>query len=474
MHHDDRPDRSQRCYFFLSYARGDDAETTKRFYQDLCNDVRDHAGLPPGTEVGFLDTHSMEFGTTWSRQLMTDLARAGTFIALISPRYLRSDACGREWTVFADRLAQHANPGGNPPAALLPLLWIPPLTLPAIIEELQYKHEMLPLAYADKGLRQMIRLGRYHADYVDFIDSLARQIVRVAESGHVPPMPSPPEFQRVTSAFGQSAHIAPELTIPSPRPAPANEDALVTVTAAPPATMDLSSGSAPEAEQQPPSDPHPAVLVPTPPTYPAGSNGQTVRFVVVAPTAADATAAGRDAQYYGSTPTAWMPYRPELLLPLVAFAQQIAEELHFTTVVTDGAALPQAITEAGLGGQVVIMLIDLWAVHLDEQRNALQLYGSGEPATGTPPPAVMVPAGATDRQTQDRHDELAWQLRQILDRRLGELPAVMFRMSIISHGAFGEDLRVVLERARNEALITHHAYHRPAGQPVGRPILQGP
>jgi FxsC-like protein len=492
-------DRPPRCYFFLSYARGDDSDSIQRFYNDLCRDVRDHAGLPRGTEVGFLDTHSMDLGVAWSGRLMRDLARCGTFIALVSPRYIRSEMCGREWSVFANRLARHTSPGGEPPAALLPLLWLPPQTLPAVIQEFQYANDLLPAAYGDKGLRQMIRLDRYRNDYLEFVDSLARQIVRTAEAGHVPPMGPPLDFHQVPSVFHPAAPAGP----PAKRNRRNNADAPNDRgTAVGPLRTMPAISEIPGLGESGIVDPP---IVVGPPIragrdVPGGSppvveGGQSVRFVVAAPSAADVVSPalaplGREGRYYGPTSVDWAPYVPDLTTSLAAFAQEIAEQQQFTSLVTELEGLPAALAEARAANQLVILLVDLWVTRLEGPRRVLAQYNrsagrdraaernrSGRDPSGGdagPPTAVMVPVSAADPQTQEHQAELANALSELLSDRLREMDGVMCRTSVLSHRAFDADLQVVLERVRNDAFRTRTPLHRPPGRSGSRPILQGP
>jgi hypothetical protein len=113
-------------YFFLSYARGDDDVSVQRFFHDLSAEVRAHAGLSAGEEVGFFDVHSLEVGAAWSSRLVDALSRCQSFIALVSPRYLISEPCGREWMIFAERLRRYEREVGVSPSVLLPLLWLAP------------------------------------------------------------------------------------------------------------------------------------------------------------------------------------------------------------------------------------------------------------------------------------------------------------------------------------------------------------
>jgi FxsC-like protein len=477
-------DRAPRCYFFLSYARGDDSGSIQRFYNDLCRDVRDHAGLPRGTEVGFLDTHSMDLGVTWSARLMQDLARCGTFVALVSPRYIRSQMCGREWSVFANRMARHTAPSQDPPAALLPLLWLPPQTLPAVIEELQYSNDLLPPAYADKGLRQLIRLDRYRNEYVDFVDSFARQIVRTAEAEQVPKTSPALDIHQVPSAFHPVV----------PRQARSGDAEPVTVPdAEPDAEPHTEPSTEPDAEPRTAPDAGPGRPVrrvnnvprnrPAPGgparVEPAVGGGHSVRFVVAAPTLSDLASPAlgplrREPRYYGPSAVDWSPYVPELATSLAGFARDIAEEHQFTAMVTEVSNLPAVMAEAGTTNQLVILLIDLWVTHLDEPRRVLAKYDRPGPGVEHPLLAVMVPASATDPHTHAWHDQLLRSLHKLIGNRLYSLDGVMCRTSILSHRAFDADLRVVLERVRNQTFRTGTAYHRPAGRIETRPILQGP
>ena len=73
-------------YFFLSYARGDEDDLVRQFFNDLSVEVRVRAGLHRDAEVGFIDTRTRA-GTVRSLEIADALARCRSFIALLSPRY---------------------------------------------------------------------------------------------------------------------------------------------------------------------------------------------------------------------------------------------------------------------------------------------------------------------------------------------------------------------------------------------------
>ncbi len=351
---------------------------------------------------------------------MQALSQCQTFIALISPRYLLSEPCGREWTVFADRLRELER-GAQDLPALLPLLWLPPQQLPEVVAARQYRNHNMPDAYDRTGLRQIIRLQRHHDDYLDMVTNLARQVVSIANSRQVPPSPEGLDFEQVSSVFHSSTTTSPVTVIP----------------------------------------------------------GQRVQFVIVAPSHGDLalrelSSIPRDPQFYGEHAREWAPYRPSLDSPVADFALAIAMEREFQAVVTDLADLTARVDHARASNQIVVLLVDLWSTRLADHRRALVQFDRVEPGSHGQLAAIMVPANHDDQQTQDHLSELLGALRRVFVRRSGQSHDVTFRSSILSPQAFDADLRVVLERSRNRIFSTGTVYRRPPGRAGSRPILRGP
>jgi FxsC-like protein len=411
-------------YFFLSYARGDDDDSVQRFFHDLSKEVRAHAGLAAGEEVGFFDVHSLEVGASWSPRLVEALSRCQSFIALVSPRYLLSEPCGREWTIFADRVRRYEREVGVSPSALLPLLWLPPPQLPEAVAALQYHNDILPEAYSRTGLRQLMRLQRNQDSYYDLIVELARQIVQTAAAHQVPSVGSAIDFKDVQSAFHTRA-----------------------------------TGRA---------------VVPRQP-----GEAQHVQFVVAAPargelSAEELAAIDRDSQYYGATSVEWAPYRPTLPVPIADYARTVAERRSFRAEVAGTAGLAQRIGDARRGNQIVVLLVDVWSTMLNDYRQALAECNQLDQNSEEPITAIMVPLNFDDQQGQRHRRQLTDSLRAIFYRRTVHGDDVMFRSSILTHQAFDADLQVVLETARNRVFTSGTVHNRPPGQAVRRPILQGP
>jgi FxsC-like protein len=383
-------------YFFLSYARSDDDAHVHQLYQDLSAEVRAHAGLRAGENVGFFDVHSLEMGSVWPRRLVAALSRCRTFIALVSPRYLLSDPCGREWSVFADRLRRYEAEVGVGPAALLPLQWLPPRNVPEVVAALTYDHHGLPSAYRRAGLRQLMRLQRHRDHYLEFVSELARQIVEIAELHRLPPAPAGMTFDQVTSVF---AH---------PLPAPAAADR---------------------------------------------RRAQRVRFIVAAPSRRDLASTGmkpaRNRAYYGNRPEHWAPYQPAMPRSVADLASEVAIRRSFEPEVTDTSRLAEDVAEARAKGQILVLLVDPWATRLTNHRRALTKFNEMDTQAEDLPKAVLVPASRDDAQTQEQWLPLSDSVRALLSHRAAFADEVMFRTGVPTHDAFDVDLQVALEVAQN-------------------------
>lgn len=407
-------------YFFLSYARHDDRTLVERFFEELSVEVRLLAGQAPESAVGYLDVH-VPVGTRWPRTLTRALAGSANFLALISPRYLRSEACGREWTVFSERMRQLEEAGGAAPSAMMPIIWIPTDRLPQEISDRQYTDRYLPHDYANIGLRQMLRLQRWEQVYIELLPKLARQIVAAAHARSVPEGPDDLDFHTVRSAFANL-----------------NEE-----------------------RQGPAQGTH------------------DVNFIIVAPSRDQAAGVDyrsrgaritRDLQFYGRSELDWAPFRPSTGATIADQACRIAYEKQFRPVATgvDGAMeILRAREEAD--HPCAVLIVDPWTTQVAECRQALaQLRQAGDER---PIAAVLVPAGYEDRNTRDHIGELASALQSILMN--GSWRQLTYRSDVLSPDAFNADLQVVLEGCRSRALNVASRTRRPRG-PSNRPILTGP
>lgn len=172
--------------FFLSHERRYDDELVRRFFDDLRVEVRHHMGLTTEVPVGFMDHEKAPMSDGWPEERLAALRECRAFVALLSPGYVASDECGREWAYFESRLARHPDDG---PPSMLPLLWIP-VEIPDRLAWIQYTDPLFSEVYLRNGLRQLMRIHRYRDDYLEFVTAVARRLAAIGATAGPPPPPT--------------------------------------------------------------------------------------------------------------------------------------------------------------------------------------------------------------------------------------------------------------------------------------------
>lgn len=314
-------------YFFISYARGDRNDTEdyiQTFFNDLSREVSSRVS-DPVTTVGFIDATNIEDGDTWPEALQTGLQASRVMVSLYSSKYFNSLYCGREWEIF--RLRQQAylsaaGRGGKNPPVILPVLWAAahslPKELPEAVTNIQYKHVSFGEEYAKEGLRYLMKLISNKDAYQEFLTRLADRIEEVATSYPLPPLRNFPELKKTDSAF----------VIRNQR-----------VAASGPNTAELVFIAAGRDELTPIKDRR------------------------------------TNLDFYGNSGSDWRPYHPEVQEDIWLLAQKIAIQANFRTdrmTIDDG--LIEKIAEAQRGNQVVVIIIDTWALLLDFYAKRMREY----------------------------------------------------------------------------------------------------
>ncbi|MFC7549566.1 TIR-like protein FxsC [Plantactinospora sp. GCM10030261] len=403
-------------YFFLSYARGDDDAYVRKFYEELCKEVRIRSGDLANPDVGFLDTRGIALGAPWSDELTRALHRSRTFLALCSPLYFNSEYCGKEWAVFADRVQRTTEKTGVRPPVMFPLVWMPRTEMHPAAQELQQTTDRLDPRYREHGLRTYMRLAKHRDRRFSFVSALAEMIVANARLYELPPPAGHPDITLVPSSF----------------------------------TATLNAG-----RTSPPS------------------NRQTtkyVHFVVAATARSDMRPHRSSLAYYGDTYRDWAPYQPELTQPLGTYATAIATRQRFGAEVAAIADLPTHLRQAKERNQLLVLLVDAWAPHLSECESVLAAHGAGDSATT----AVIVPVSRSDDESMHNWVRLDDRCRVLLQGHLRSQDLRMFRFGVPTHDHFGEVLTEVLETAYNRLLAEGRSLRTPPDPFVERPILDGP
>ncbi|MDX3098826.1 TIR-like protein FxsC [Streptomyces sp. ME19-03-3] len=264
--------REDRPYFFLSYAhtpRNDPSDPDPdlwiaKLYNDLCAHILQMTTLPAGVKAGFMD-RGMNVGEGWPKSLAEALAHSRVFVPLYSPRYFRSQQCGKEWYAFSQRAVHHRSLHDRPISGIVPALWVPVAAndMPGPAEGLQFNHADLGEDYATEGFYGLIKLSYLKHEYERAVYRLAQRIIQVGEETKVDPGRGYLDYHQVPSAFG-----------------------------------------------------------------PPGAS-RPLHITVLACSDSEGLPEGRSSAYYGPSPRDWNPYHPQSSRPLADLAADLARNLDY-------------------------------------------------------------------------------------------------------------------------------------------------
>ena len=506
-------------YFLLSYARVDVADDPyfPRFYRDLVTEVRLRVGADQADSVGFLDVRDIPVGTDWSSELSRALARCRTFVALCTPTYFQSENCGREWGVYAERLRRAHIPGGRRPAGIIPVMWAGMSTPPTILSALQYGGEVFGETYRRHGVRYLLQLNRHSDDYQEFVIRLAEHLVRLARDSPVGEADvAEVRFELATNAFAPDSFPAepPAGTALGTTSAPTTEPATMPLTGPVAATggaagpghaaghaADVAADVAtdrprgapgggwagPASVPPPPADPGPPAAreaaaggrwPPTPPDRArlpeaAALGGSShVMFVLAASGVDDLPPLRKRREYYGPEPGHWQPYRPHHQTRLCVSAQMIAalQDMTSTIITPDTGPLREVLENARERNQIVVFLVDIWAVWIERIRAALAEYDT----RNVPTSAVLVPSDRDDAETENSWGDLVAALWGIFRNGTFE-HGHRIRTDLHTYDDFHHTLEQLLRQLQDSIIKARNVLRSPrTANPRPRPILKAP
>ncbi|MEH1167721.1 TIR-like protein FxsC [Micromonospora sp. CPCC 205539] len=209
--------------FFLSYARTrnqvaapsrDTNKNVRQLFIDLSDHVVELLGLGPGRTAGFVD-ELLDGGQLWTDDLAFASGHAQVFIPLISPQYLRSEWCAREWDVFTRRRVL-TRPGVDSSAGetpVIPVNWsvVERREVPDVVSRRQmFSPTRLPSdiapQYHDEGIYGLLSLGKNGKDAYDAVVwRLAQRIARAYRTHWVEPW-VPTDMRQLRDTFEEGPH----------------------------------------------------------------------------------------------------------------------------------------------------------------------------------------------------------------------------------------------------------------------------
>ena len=224
-------------YFFLSYARenrknadrerpdGSQFNLIDQFFERLCQYLSDSTGVNSET-VGYRDISGLDVSAPWRQELVQAMQAATTLVALISPHYLRSLNCGREFDVFLKRYELYRVQIKSAIASpIIPVLWTniddcwPYATQKArdFLRDFQLTGQGLPDDYPALGMCGQCEFARPQT-FSQACRSLANRIKQLAErEPALPRLEGVNDFHKLPSAFDlEQTHDKPVLPMPAP------------------------------------------------------------------------------------------------------------------------------------------------------------------------------------------------------------------------------------------------------------------
>jgi len=183
--------------FFLSYGRTREDipqvaeeyspdQQVHQFFNDLTVNISQLITLPIGMRHGFMD-RTMRGGVNWSGELLHALGTCQILVALLSPKYLSSEWCRKEWNAFEQRNIRALGQGVSPrQGCIIPVKWVPypeNLLPPRISADMIFSPDDqpqrdVPDLYRQHGVFGLKRMGQ-NTSYGIIVWQLAMDISRV-------------------------------------------------------------------------------------------------------------------------------------------------------------------------------------------------------------------------------------------------------------------------------------------------------
>lgn len=168
---------------FMSYSHLDQTSAIggdlRRFAQDVVEALE---GLFGKTVQLFIDTEDGRWGEKLWDRLDRELDSATYLLPFITPRYLTSDGCRREFTRFSEAAQRQTSA-----QRVLPLMWIHP---PATMQKDPVYHSASELRYVDAHAARTSE--RSSQPYREIIETTAAELHRVISEHEQAPAPDSP------------------------------------------------------------------------------------------------------------------------------------------------------------------------------------------------------------------------------------------------------------------------------------------
>ncbi len=194
---------------FFSYTHKDAESIVGGGIRQFANDLKDSLEILYGKEVPcFLDRNQGQWGENLWGRLEEEIRRSSFFIPFITPTYLKSDACTKEFNLFIET-AQKLDSED----LVLPLIWISPQEMVSTTSGNLVVERIKNTRYED--ITKVRRESRDSNIYRKCVENLAQKINEIIEKRE-----KPNEIYQVAESGGEEpgglAEIISELEEDSP------------------------------------------------------------------------------------------------------------------------------------------------------------------------------------------------------------------------------------------------------------------
>jgi FxsC-like protein len=417
--------------FFLSYS-GEDGQSdyVLEFLTDLQRELSLITAISQ-QNIGY-GYGQAQAGTRWPSALTRALGTCKVFVPLYSPFFFKTEACGKEWWVFEERLRHCTDPanGNNRPAAIIPIMWEMVMDndtyVPKAARDIWAWDPRFGAVYRERGLRQMVQLRKkYVNEYPEFVMALAKHIKDLARETDLPPLEVSDDFDGLCNAF--------EISGPG-------VESLDGGLAAPEAALQRSQISS-----------HPRVTL-----------------AVASSTLEEAATIRSDVSTYGADQDEWAPYAqvPEGRQPAALYAMDVAREMSFwPQTLSFDDRMEDLLDRAEQSSELAVVILDPWTTKIEKRCAALTAYDRRLSRHV----ALVVPRSTDDPESEEHGAELDRQVVDILNRH-AHTDSLLLRMTTGTVAAFKETVRDILSELSRIALNGFQVA-RPVGSATAIPLV---
>lgn len=428
-------------HFFFSYKRTSVTTYQRKFFEELSAEVREVAEVEDEGPVGFFDQEGIEPWERWRPELAAALQESRVLVCIISPKYFKSEYCGKELQVFNLRRLEHqrlrAEGAQSPPLlpVIKPVIWKPidDQDLSPEIQELQLFRGTREDLVNSKGLRYVLfQKSNYRKTYKEYLNRLAQEIVDAGKF-NLEPLRELPDLRDIPVPPGfQPLKVAPQpgfepIVAPQPRPA-----------TVPYASID-------------------------------------VRFIFVAGDPARFGGLRQPESYLERGGPDWRPFQPTHGDRIARIIHRFIgdEEVEYNIdFVPFGDDLIDVVEQAYRDREIVVIIADAWTITWDDNlQNILRNFDIRNRQTPFYNCSVLVPWNEFDLEIKNRRDEILETVRDTFYSRskLFRNP-VFYRDYITSVDELIVTLRDALTNIRTE-MHQRVEERKPVPSGISKPIV---